>query len=80
MANESFSIDGLVRKMKNEAPVQKEESEGATNGRGEFKHREPQEKPRPVGRPKNKRALINKNPKTSYFDDGTHQRIYARCI
>lgn len=28
-----------------------------------------------VGRPKNKRALINKISKTSYFDDGTHQRI-----
>lgn len=75
MANDTFTIDGLVRKMKNEAPEPKADHE-ETISRREMPRRMPgRGVTRPVGRPKNKRALINKISKTSYFDDGTHQRI-----
>lgn len=75
MSNEPFSIDGLVNKMKNETPAPKSNHEDSPRRRGGERQRMERQEPRSVGRPKNKRSLINKIAKTSYFDDGTHQRI-----
>lgn len=75
MGNESFTIDGLVNKMKNETPATKSNHEDASRRRGGSGLRTERQEPRSVGRPRNKRILINKIAKTSYFDDGTHQRI-----
>lgn len=78
MANKSTlniasNIDEMRRK-NNMGEYQKEEQEEKTfeATRNERVGVSPKKS---VGRPKNKRSLINKISKTSYFDDGTHQRI-----
>ena len=71
--NIASNIDEMRRK-NNMGEYQKEEQEEKTfeATRNERVGVAPK---KTVGRPKNKRALINKISKTSYFDDGTHQRI-----
>lgn len=78
MANKSTlniasNIDEMRRK-NNMGEYQKEEQEEKTF-EATRNERVGVAQKKSVGRPKNKRALINKISKTSYFDDGTHQRI-----
>ena len=87
MENEEVSFNELIAPKKtfndlaNEMKGQyttvnsEEEEEYKPRRRGGARNTENKEKPRPVGRPKNRYALKNKKPKTSYFDEGTHQRI-----
>ena len=73
-ANEELSFEKLVQDMNDKSPKTKSSEEDSPRRRG-VERRSESSKPRSVGRPKNKRELINKIAKTSYFDDGTHQRI-----
>lgn len=75
MNNESVSYDQLVQNMKKTSPEPKVDNDYQPRRRREEPAREVKEETRSVGRPKNKRALKNKKPKTTYFDEGTHQRI-----